>query len=94
MTNEPNLIYNNNSLNGIEMARADLYNEVLKYYQEKTPKDDKIEQLQRAIEIVNQAQECIVGLDYEDYLKRRFIEVGVELTRQLSCATKKPLVYP
>ena len=74
---------------GIKMSRADLYTEVLKYYG-----NDRISQLEDAIEKLNELKSITVGLDYEDYLNRRFIEIGVELTRQLSCATNQPLVYP
>ena len=79
----------NNSPNGTNMSRADLYTEVLKYYG-----NDRISQLEDAIEKLNELKSITVGLDYEEYFNRRFNEIGVELTRQLSCATKKPLVYP
>ena len=71
------------------MARADLYNEVLKYYHHD---EWKVGSLRHAITQVNNALTAVEGLDYENYLKQRLVEVRVELTRQLSCATNKPRV--
>ena len=72
------------------MSRADLYNEVLKYYYHD---EWKVGSLRHAITQVNNALDAIVGLEYEDYLKQRLVETKVELTRQLSCATKQPFLY-
>jgi len=71
------------------MARADLYNEVLKWYR---VDDDQVTKLRHAITQVNNALMAIEGLEYEDYLKQRLVETKVELTRQLSCATNQPRV--
>ena len=71
------------------MARADLYNEVLKFY-----KHDKVANLRHAITQVNNALDAVTGLEYEDYLKQRLVETKVELTRQLSLGTtNKPQVW-
>ena len=69
------------------MARADLYNEVLKFY-----KHDKVANLRHALTQVNNCLDAVTGLEYEDYLKNKLVKVQVELTRQLSCATNKPQV--
>ena len=69
--------------------RADLYNEVLKWYR---VDNEQVIKLRHAITQVNNALEAVTGLDYEDYLKQRLIETRVELTRQLSCATSKSQV--
>ena len=82
MTNVLNLMDNNNSQNDTDMARADLYNEVLKFY-----KYDKVANLRHALTQVNNCLDAITGLDYENYLKNNLVKVQVELTRQLSCAT-------
>ena len=66
--------------------RADLYNEVLKWYR---VDNEQVIKLRHAITQVNNALNAVTGLDYEDYLKQRLIETKVELTRQLSCATSK-----
>ena len=83
MTNEPNLTHHKSQTD------TDLYKEVLKFY-----KHDKEANLRHAIKQVENALDAVTGLEYEDYLKRNLIEVNVELTRQLSLATKQPLVYP
>ena len=88
MTNEPNLTQNNKSQTDIDMARADLYNEVLKFY-----KQDKVANLRHALTQVNNALDAVTGLDYESYLKQRLIETKVELTRQLSLATDQSHLY-
>ena len=71
------------------MARADLYNEVLKWYR---VDDDVVTKLRHAITQVNNALMAIEGLEYEDYLKNKLVKVRVELARQLSCATNQPRV--
>ena len=71
------------------MARADLYNEVLKWYR---VDDDQVTKLRHAITQVNNALIAVEGLEYEDYLKQRLIDTRVELTRQLSCATNQPRI--
>lgn len=87
MTNVPNLMQNK-SQTDIDMARADLYNEVLKFY-----KHDKVSNLRHALTQVNNALDAVTGLDYESYLKQRLIETKVELTRQLSLATGESHLY-
>lgn len=82
MTNVLNLMGNNKSQSDTDMARADLYNEVLKFY-----KHDKVGSLRHALTQVNNCLDAITGLDYENYLKNNLVKVQVELTRQLSCAT-------
>ena len=70
------------------MARADLYNEVLKFY-----KHDKVANLRHALTQVNNCLDAVTGLEYEDYLKNKLVKVQYELTRQLSCATNQPQVW-
>ena len=72
------------------MARVDLYNEVIKWYR---VDNEQVIKLRHAIAQVNFALDAITGLDYEDYLKQRLIETRIELTRQLSCATKQSHLY-
>lgn len=71
------------------MARADLYNEVLKYYHHD---EWKVGSLRHALTQVDNCLDAITGLDYEDYLKNKLVKVRVELARQLSCATNQPRV--
>ena len=87
MTNEPNLTQHKSQT--VTEMKTELYDEVLKFY-----KHDKEANLRHAIKQVENALDAVTGLEYEDYLKRNLIEVNVELTRQLSLATKQPLVYP
>ena len=80
-------MHNKKSQNDTDMARADLYNEVLKFY-----KHDKVANLRHALTQVNNCLDAVTGLEYEDYLKNKLVKVQVELTRQLSCATNQPQV--
>ena len=87
MTNEPNLTHHKSQT--VTEMRADLYNEVIKWYR---VDNEQVIKLRHAITQVNNALDAVTGLDYEDYFKQRLIETRVELTRQLSCATSKSQV--
>ena len=89
MTNELNLMQHKSQT--VTEMQAELYEEVLKFYEHD---EWKVANLRHAITQVNNALDAVTGLDYEDYFKQRLIEIRIELTRQLSLATKQPLVYP
>ena len=87
MTNEHNLTHHKSQT--VTEMRADLYNEVIKWYR---VDNEQVIKLRHAITQVNNALDAVTGLDYEDYFKQRLIETRVELTLQLSCATSKSQV--
>ena len=74
----------------VSEIHTELYNEVLKWYR---VDNEQVIKLRHAITQVNNALDAVTGLDYEDYLKQRLIETRVELTRQLSLATKQSHLY-
>ena len=74
----------------VSEMQAELYDEVVKWYR---VDNEQVIKLRHAIAQVNNALDAITGLDYEDYLKQRLIETKVELTRQLSLATKQSHLY-
>ena len=74
----------------VSEIQTELYDEVLKWYR---VDNEQVIKLRHAIAQVNFALDAITGLDYEDYLKQRLIETRVELTRQLSLATKQSHLY-
>ena len=74
----------------VSEMQAELYDEVVKWYR---VDNEQVIKLRHAIAQVNNALDAITGLDYEDYLKQRLIETRIELTRQLSCATKQSHLY-
>ena len=71
------------------MARVDLYEELLKMYQQD---EWKVGKLRHALTQVNNCLDAVSGLEYEDYLKNKLYKVKYELARQLSCATNQPQV--